>query len=132
MPDESFDLAVVSLAICHLVDPAEAVNELCRVLRPGGTLVISDPHPGGSFVGGQAFYGGFGADAPMRWVRNHTHSASTWLRTFRLTGLSVVDCIEVPFSEGQIVDNPVGLLYPDATRGALAGLPSLWVWVLEN
>jgi SAM-dependent methyltransferase len=130
--DESFDVAVVSLALCHLADPGEAVHELARVLSRRGTLVISDPHPGGSFVGGQAFYGGFGADRPMRWVRNHTHDASTWLRAFRGAGLSVVDCIEEPFGESQIVDNPVSLLYPDATRAALAGMPSLWVWVLQR
>ena len=43
--DASFDLAVVSLALCHLADPGDAVIELARVLRPGGTLVITDPHP---------------------------------------------------------------------------------------
>ena len=128
----SFDLAVVSLALCHLADPAEALQELARVLRPRGRLVISDPHPGSSFLGGQAFYGGFGQGVPMRWVRNHTHSASTWLRAFRSAGLSVADCIEVPFGEAQIVANPVALLYPEATRAALAGMPALWVWVLER
>lgn len=37
LADASIDLAVVALALCHLPDPAEAVSELCRVLRPGGT-----------------------------------------------------------------------------------------------
>ena len=50
--DESFDLAVVSLALCHLSDPGDAVTELARVLRPGGTLVITNPHPFGGMLGG--------------------------------------------------------------------------------
>ncbi|HUV18610.1 MAG TPA: class I SAM-dependent methyltransferase [Ilumatobacteraceae bacterium] len=41
-----------SLALCHLSDPGDAVTELARVLRPGGTLVITNPHPFGGMLGG--------------------------------------------------------------------------------
>lgn len=94
--------------------------------------MISDPHPGSSFVGGQAFYGGIEPGRPLTWVRNHTHGAATWLRAFRKAGLTVVDCIEAPFGEAQIASSPATLLYPDATRAALADLPSLWVWVVRR
>ena len=41
--DESFDLVVMTEAFHYIVDTEEAVRELHRVLRPGGTLVITIP-----------------------------------------------------------------------------------------
>ncbi|MBC6445960.1 class I SAM-dependent methyltransferase [Actinokineospora xionganensis] len=38
LPDESCDAAVVSLMMCSVPDPAHALQELRRVLRPGGEL----------------------------------------------------------------------------------------------
>lgn len=130
--DDRFDLVVVSLALCHLDDPGVAVAELARVLRPGGALVITDPHPSGGILGGQAFYGGISASRPMTWVRNNHHSASTWLRAFRNAGLDVEECIEEPFSDEQIASSPADLVFPAAARAAMTGLASVWVWVLRT
>jgi ubiquinone/menaquinone biosynthesis C-methylase UbiE len=41
-PDRSFDLIVSSLSLHHWDDPAAAVPELDRILRPGGQLAIYD------------------------------------------------------------------------------------------
>jgi SAM-dependent methyltransferase len=38
MPDNSFDHAVASIALCSVTDPAAALAEAWRVLRPGGTF----------------------------------------------------------------------------------------------
>lgn len=38
VPDDSFDAAVVSLILCSVSDPALALAEIHRVLRPGGEL----------------------------------------------------------------------------------------------
>ena len=128
----SFDLVVVSLALCHLADPTAAVAELARVLRPGGTLVITDPHAAAGVVGGQAFYGGIVPGRPMTWIRNHYHSASTWLRAFRTAGLLVDDCLEPAMGRAQIESSPASRVFPDATRTAVEGLPGLWVWELRR
>lgn len=42
-PDESFDVVICIQAFYYLPDPARAVTEIHRVLRPGGTAVISVP-----------------------------------------------------------------------------------------
>jgi len=132
LDDRSIDLAVAALTLCHLPDPAPAVAELARVLRPGGTLVISDPHPAMASIGGQAFYGGISADRPMTWVENHYHGAATWLAAFRAAALEVVDCQEPPMTEGQIAASPATALYPDAARTLCSGRPGLWIWVVRR
>lgn len=38
--DASFDTAVSTLVLCTVTDPARAVSELARVLRPGGRLLF--------------------------------------------------------------------------------------------
>lgn len=131
--DSSFDIIAISLALCHLADPTPAIAELGRVLSPGATLVITDPHPmGGSIIGGQAFYGGIVPGKPMTWVRNHYHLTSTWLRAFSEAGLDVDECIEQPITESQILATPAYAVYPDAVRSAFDGLVNLWVWVVRK
>lgn len=45
-PGASFDIAVIHQVLHYLEDPAEALAEAARVLRPGGMLLIADfaPH----------------------------------------------------------------------------------------
>lgn len=43
--DDTFDKICCSLLISYLTDPAQLVRELQRVLRPGGTIVISSMKP---------------------------------------------------------------------------------------
>ncbi len=73
-PDSAFDLVCCSWVLEHLSDPAGALGEVARVLRPGGTFVFLTPnvlHPlvginrllqgaGGRLV--LWFYGRTGAD----------------------------------------------------------------------
>lgn len=42
LPNNSVDLALISLVLHHVESPAEVVIEAARVLRPGGRLVIID------------------------------------------------------------------------------------------
>ncbi len=128
----SIDVAICALALCHFDDPTDAVVEIARVLRPGGTLVVTDPHPSASMLGGQAFFGGIVPGEPMRWVRNHYHGAATWLRAFRAAGLDVADCLEPQFADVQATSTPSYMFYPEASLAASDGLPGLWVWVLRR
>jgi len=42
LPDKSVDLAILSQALHHASHPQTAVNEACRILRPGGQLLVLD------------------------------------------------------------------------------------------
>jgi ubiquinone/menaquinone biosynthesis C-methylase UbiE/DNA-binding transcriptional ArsR family regulator len=42
LPDKSVDLAILSQALHHASHPQTAVNEACRILKPGGQVLILD------------------------------------------------------------------------------------------
>ena len=50
LPAESIDTVVITWSLCSIHDPAAALSEMRRVLRPGGALIFvehglsSDPH----------------------------------------------------------------------------------------
>jgi 2-polyprenyl-3-methyl-5-hydroxy-6-metoxy-1,4-benzoquinol methylase len=43
-PDGAFDLVVSTEVIEHTPEPERAVRELCRVVKPGGMLVLTSPN----------------------------------------------------------------------------------------
>src|ERR1043166_2851871 len=45
LPSSSFDLVVASMSLMDVEDYGGAVREACRVLRPGGELVMSITNP---------------------------------------------------------------------------------------
>jgi ubiquinone/menaquinone biosynthesis C-methylase UbiE len=41
-PDASFDAVVCTLSLCNIPEPAAAIGQMRRVLRPGGRLLLLD------------------------------------------------------------------------------------------
>jgi ubiquinone/menaquinone biosynthesis C-methylase UbiE len=126
----SVDLAVCSLALTHVPDLRPAVSELARVVRPGGTLILSDHHPTMVLLGGTALF--FGADGQAGKVRSFHHPQSSYLAAFRGAGLEVVDCAEPAIEEEDLVALSGGMLQlaEQAFRTAWLGMPNALVWQL--
>ena len=124
----SVDLAVCALSLTHLQDPAPAIEELARVVRPGGHVVVSDVHSFSVTLGAQGRYrqpeGGRG------FVRNYVHLASDYLSWFAAAGLRVVRCIEPRWGAEELATyeaRGVGL-GADLLEAAIAGAPIIVVW----
>lgn len=129
LDDAAFDLVVCSLALTHVVDLAGAVAEMARVVRPGGTVVLSDLHPTTVLVGGTA---AFPHGTGLAHVRNLHHPVSSYLRAARAAGLEVVDCAEPVMDDAVISGHLAHPFVPDAVRQAYEGLPFLVVWHLRR
>jgi ubiquinone/menaquinone biosynthesis C-methylase UbiE len=95
-PDAAFDACRTDRVLQHLSDPARALQEMARILRPGGRLVAFEPDTGALLV-----------DAPdkvvTRKILNFRGDAvhSGWIgrqmgRLFRTAGLVDVEVVILP------------------------------------
>jgi SAM-dependent methyltransferase len=129
LPDAAVDLAVCSLALTHVAQLEVAVVQLARVVRPGGTVILSDIHPTATLIGGSA---AFDHDGGFAHVRNLHHPLSSYLRAARTAGLAVIDCVEVESDEQLISSHPAYGFHPDAVRQAFADIPFVVIWELRR
>lgn len=60
LPNDSVDAAVANMVLHHVPDPARMLAEMARVVRPGGTVAITDE-----------------VEHPYEWMR--TEQADIWL-----------------------------------------------------
>jgi SAM-dependent methyltransferase len=127
----AIDLVVCGLALSHLGDLRSGIAELSRVLRSGGTLVVSVLHPLQAYLGWHApFEDAAGARG---FVREHPHGHADYLAAFRTTGLSVVDCVEPLLAADHIpAKRRVFRHVPEAAIEAYEGLPGVLVWVAQK
>lgn len=59
VPDKSFDVVLCTEVIEHVPDPISAIKEIARILKPGGTLLITAPLQSGLHQEPYHFYGGY-------------------------------------------------------------------------
>ncbi len=75
LPRGCIDLLLCGLALGHLPDPSPSLQEISRVLRPGGVALISDFHPTLYHSGGRR---SFRDDAGHLYtVKHYPHSVET-------------------------------------------------------
>jgi ubiquinone/menaquinone biosynthesis C-methylase UbiE len=132
LEDDSVDLITCALALTHVPDLGPVLREFARVLRSGGTVVLSDIHPFNTALG--ASLAGFpGADITqgIPYVVNRFHPLSSYIRAFNEAGLSIAECIEPEFGDAQLERLPSYQMYPEATRTSFTGLPYLLIWRLR-
>ena len=132
LDDASVDLVVCSLALTHVERLGPVVAEFARVVRPGGSIVLSDVHPTAVGFGGAAVFPTDSEQFELHFVRNLVHGVSEYVDAATGTGLVVRDCREPSVPESAIAANPAYAIVPDAVRQAFTGLPFLLVWRLEK
>ena len=128
LPDGTIDLAVCSLALTHCPDLGPSVRELGRVLRPGGTAIISDVHPFAVMLGVHAKYPRNRTETGF--VRNYLHLSSDYLNAFQEAGFDVDRCIEPLHGDEEIAAMGFDEQMTGLMKAAVKGVPIIIVWEL--
>ncbi|HEX2850119.1 MAG TPA: class I SAM-dependent methyltransferase [Acidimicrobiales bacterium] len=91
--DGAVDLVVCGLALAHMPDLVPVMAELARVLRPSGSLVISDAHHELVFRG--SVVKAVGPHGEPGLVATYRHTIGDFLRAALAAGLRVRRCEEL-------------------------------------
>jgi ubiquinone/menaquinone biosynthesis C-methylase UbiE len=123
--------AVSGLALAHVSDLESAARELARVVRAGGRVVLSVPHPlVVALLDFKAAIPPGQAGEPRAYIRQHPHSVSDYIAAFVSAGWELRHCVEP-----QINPTAAATLRPgfaEIMQIALVGLPAVLVLDLER
>lgn len=108
LPDQTVDVILCGLALGHLPQLSLALREMGRVLRPGGTALISDMHPIIALSGAQRTF--TAADGRTYAVEHYPHLYADYHKASREAGLNIADVIERPV-EGAPSPAPAVIVY---------------------
>jgi malonyl-CoA O-methyltransferase len=91
VPDARANLTLCGLVVGHLDNLQQALSELCRVTRPGGTLLCSDVHPIGHALGWLRDF----KSGDRHYAVQHTqHLYSHWHAACAALGLRIEQVLE--------------------------------------
>lgn len=91
-----FDFLICALTLCHVADLHQALQECARVVRPGGSVLLTDIHPDVVAVGWKAMLRRPGMTYMLPYP-GHTDTA--YLDAVTTAGLTLRTVIEVPVRE---------------------------------
>lgn len=95
-PDAGCDLLVSTLALAHIPDMPGTLTEWCRVLKPGGDMIITDYHPAALQKGGNRTFQYQGQTVA---VQNYIHPIDSVIAQAELLNLSVSHFMERTIDE---------------------------------
>jgi cytosine/adenosine deaminase-related metal-dependent hydrolase/ubiquinone/menaquinone biosynthesis C-methylase UbiE len=96
-PDASRDLVLASFVLSYIDDLAAFASDCARVLRPGGTLLLTDMHPRTAVE--RNWTRSFAAGDETVHLPAHSRPIDEIVATFARHGLAVSALEEVPFRE---------------------------------
>jgi len=127
LADDSVDVAVCCLALTHVPSLDVALQQLARVVRPGGCIITSDIHVASLYLGGVASVAS--ADGSIRAMPAARYLASDYIQAARRAGLSVDACIEPRWGPVDGEGGPLAqALCPAAAAAAYRQTPGAIVW----
>jgi ubiquinone/menaquinone biosynthesis C-methylase UbiE len=122
--------AVCALALSHLQEIGPAIAELARVVRPGGHLVVSNPHPfATAILGWRAVF--VDSDGRRSMIPEYPHRHSDYITAFSDAGFTVRRCIE-PSLSGEQARERAKKHRTDAFEDALENVPAVVIWGVER
>jgi len=87
----SCDLVLSTLTVAHIPDLGAALTEWCRVLKPGGEMIITDYHPTALLKGGQRT---FRKGDKVIAIKNHIYPVQEVLAMAQALGLEKLSLTE--------------------------------------
>ena len=98
--DDQYDFLVCALTLSHIPDIDHAVRECARVVRTGGSILISDIHPDvANGLGWTAKLRSPGATYNLQFAG---HTRSDYINSITAAGCSITSLEEVPVGEAPI------------------------------
>lgn len=89
--DGSADVVISTLTMAHIPDAAAAIAEWCRVLKPGGHLIITDYHPTALARGANRSFSHQGKTVHLK---NHVHPIEKIKAELGQRGVTVLRLVE--------------------------------------
>ncbi|HET9223622.1 MAG TPA: class I SAM-dependent methyltransferase [Roseiflexaceae bacterium] len=94
---ECFDLLMCGLMLCHVADLAQAMAEFCRVLQPGGFLLLTDFHP--AVIHDLGWRSSCVRPGTAYLLPNNRATRADYLNATTEAGLTIQTVIDVPIRE---------------------------------
>jgi SAM-dependent methyltransferase len=118
LPDRCADIVVCALVLSHLPD-LSAITELARIVRPGGRLVISNPHPfATSVLGSRAWT--TATDGTRVQIPEFAHPLGAYVEAFTAAGLVPSALIELkhPPDDELLAEEPAVVVWAADRTGS--------------